>query len=107
MCIRDRSEDDLKQWDEKAKQGILRNDSVVNNLLFGMRTSLFDAVGDTGLSAHDLGISTIAYSQEKYGGQLEFDEDKFREIDVYKRQILCRLWFPRCSIPRGLREIIY
>ncbi|KKI50500.1 flagellar filament capping protein FliD [Christensenella hongkongensis] len=76
----DLSEDDLKQWDEKAKQGILRNDSVVNNLLFGMRTSLFEAVGDTGLSAHDLGISTIAYSKEKYGGQLEFDEDKFREM---------------------------
>ncbi len=76
----DMSEKEIEKWDTEAKKGILRNDSTINGMLSSLRKNLFEKVGDTGLSPSDLGFSTIAYTQGQYGGQIEFNETKFREM---------------------------
>ncbi len=71
------SEEDLATWDTKAKQGILHNDSGISDLLVAMRTALYKKVGDTGLSASDIGLSTGTWSDK---GQITLDEDKLRSV---------------------------
>lgn len=69
------SKEELEKWDQKAKAGNLRNDATISKLLSDMRSSLFEKVADTGLSPHDIGLSTGAWYNK---GQITFDETKFR-----------------------------
>lgn len=74
------TEDEATKWDEKAMSGILRNDATIGGLLSSLRSSLLAKVGDTGLSASDLGISTVSWSSDNWSteqGKLTLDEDKF------------------------------
>ncbi len=68
-------EDEAKKWDEAAKSGILRNDSTVSNLLSSMRKALYTAVGDTGLTPANLGLTTGTWSDQ---GKITLDEKKLR-----------------------------
>lgn len=72
---KDLSEEDLKLYDEKAKSGILRNDGYISGLLSGMRSALYEKVGDTGLSAADIGLTTGAWDKQ---GQIQLDEAKLK-----------------------------
>ena len=42
---KDMKEDEIKQWEEKAKSGTLRNDSTISSMLTQMRTALMGTVG--------------------------------------------------------------
>ena len=74
------SEDEIEKWEEKAKQGVLRNDSAINSVASNMRTAIYSISTnkDEKYNAlYKIGITT----SEKYsdGGQLVIDEDKLRE----------------------------
>lgn len=69
------SEKEIEKFETEAKKGLLRNDTTINSLLTTMRQSLFEKVGDTGLSPHDIGLTTGEWVNN---GQIKFDEDKFR-----------------------------
>lgn len=69
------SEDDIKKWEEKAKSGLLRNDSVVSGLLSAMRSAFYTAVEGTGLSPSQIGLTTGGYAD---GGKITVDKDKLR-----------------------------
>ena len=71
----DLTEEELELWDSKAKSGILRNDNYISNLLSNMRTALYEKVGDTGLSAADIGLTTGAWDKQ---GQIQLDEAKLK-----------------------------
>lgn len=76
------TEKEAEKWDEKAKSGLLRNDTAIGSLLTSLRSSLLAKVGDTGLSASDLGISTVAWSSSNWRteqGKLTLDEGKLLE----------------------------
>ena len=75
------SEKEAELWDEKAKSGILRNDSAIGSLLTNLRSALAVKVGDTGMSAYDIGISTVAWKTDSWRteqGKLQLDESKLR-----------------------------
>lgn len=75
----DMSEDDIKLWEEKAKSGMLRNDSILSNLVSGMRNNFADPVsGVAGKynSAASIGITTGDYSEN---GKLYLDEAKLKK----------------------------
>ena len=76
----DLSEDDIEKWETEAKKGILRNDNTIKSLLSELRANIFEVVEGTGLSPYDIGFNTSKYSEGQYGGQITFDEDKFREM---------------------------
>lgn len=69
------SEDEIKKWEEKAKSGLLRNDSILENIVTNLRRALYDKVEGSSLSLYQIGITTGTY-QEK--GKLVIDETKLK-----------------------------
>lgn len=73
------SEKEIELWEEKAKSGILRGESVISNGLFSMRNSWYSKVETGGelTSLTQIGIKTSADYMD--GGKLIVDEDALRE----------------------------
>lgn len=75
------SEDDIKLWEEKAKSGLLRNDSNLERTLQSMRSGMYQAVeGVTGsyVQITEIGITTEGYLGGSKGGKLIIDESKLK-----------------------------
>lgn len=74
---KDMKEEDIKRWEEKAKQGIVRNDDSLSKFLTDLRGSLFVGVEGVNISLKDIGIDTSSdYSQR---GKLVVDDEKLRK----------------------------
>jgi len=72
----DMTEEQIKQWETKAKSGLLRNDSYLNSIISQMRSAINTAVGTSTLKYTDLGIDfTNDYTKP---GQLTVDETKLK-----------------------------
>lgn len=71
------TEDDIEKWEAKAKSGILKNDTVITNMLSKMRTALYEQVEGVGLTFADIGIQTS--SDYKEGGKLVIDDAKLTD----------------------------
>ena len=72
------SEDEITEWEEKAKQGVLYNDSTVSTVMSQMRSALYTSVTlDDGskFGIYNLGIKTSSEWSEH--GKLQIDEDAF------------------------------
>jgi flagellar hook-associated protein 2 len=68
------SEDQIKKWNENAKSGLLKNNTILQQLLSGLKEAFFTAAGGTGSSATSIGISTGSlYGSDK--GLLVIDEN--------------------------------
>ena len=70
------SEEQIKQWEEKAKSGILRSDGIVSSILSSMRSALYSSVEGTGLTLYSMGITTSNVYQDN--GKLIINEDKLK-----------------------------
>lgn len=74
-------EDEIKLWEEKAKSGLLRNDSLIRNGLSNMRSLIYQS--NPGLedskynTLFNVGITTSKNYND--GGTLEIDEAKLRK----------------------------
>lgn len=77
---KDMSDEEQKLWDEKAKSGLHRSDSIVSGGLSGMRNAIYGKVG-TGDNMIDtlaeMGITTSSVYSD--GGKLVIDEDKLKK----------------------------
>lgn len=76
----DMSEDEITKWEEKAKQGILYNDSTVSSIMSQMRSVLYSSVtleDGTKFGIYGMGIKTS--SEWSDHGKLEIDEDAFNK----------------------------
>ena len=72
------SEDEITKWEEKAKQGVLYNDSTVSTVMSQMRSALYTSVTlDDGskFGIYNLGIKTSREWSEH--GKLQIDENAF------------------------------
>jgi flagellar hook-associated protein 2 len=75
----DLTDDQEEQWEEKAKTGVLRNDTLLSRVVSGMRSTLSSIVAETGTGYNTLasiGITTGDYSEK---GKLYIDETKLKE----------------------------
>ncbi len=70
------SEREIELWEEKAKSGLLRNDSTVTSFLNSLFTSLYSRPAASAFALYDIGIEATDYKQP---GKLFFDETKLRE----------------------------
>ncbi|MCF6093424.1 flagellar hook-associated protein 2 [Microaerobacter geothermalis] len=73
------SEKQIELWEEKAKSGLLRSDTILSNALAQFRNDFANSV--TGLpsdmdSMFDIGFKTGSYDQK---GKIIIDEDKLRQ----------------------------
>mgnify|MGYP001160568750 CR=1 FL=1 len=74
------SEKEAELWDQRAKSGLLRNDSILREALDSLRKAIYDPV--KGISSNELNqISKIGITTGDWrnGGRLELDEEKLRE----------------------------
>lgn len=65
-------EKDIELWEEKAKSGLLRGDSNLQNMLTSLRRAFFDKVEGAGLTLRELGLNTSVNYKE--GGKIVFDQ---------------------------------
>lgn len=70
------SEDEIENWEEKAKTGLLHNDSILEDLLGDMRTSLYQSISGVSKSLYNIGITTSTSYSDK--GKLVIDEEKLK-----------------------------
>ena len=82
---KDMKDNDIKLWEEKAKSGLLTNDSTIQSLLTEMRSSISSVVQPQDPtkplvfnSLKDIGIDFSNIYQEK--GKLILNEDKLKSI---------------------------
>ena len=67
------SEEEIEKWEEKAKSGMLRNDSYISSLLTTLRSAFYTTVEGTGMKLADIGLTTGTYSD---GAKITVNEDK-------------------------------
>lgn len=73
------SQDEIKAWEEKARQGMLQGDALLVRIASEMRMAVSSRVGGTGstyTSLASVGITTGAWYE---GGVLHVDEAKLRQ----------------------------
>ncbi|WP_069650352.1 flagellar filament capping protein FliD [Caloranaerobacter ferrireducens] len=71
------TEKEIELWEEKAKSGILRSDSILEGIVNDMRTALYDSVEGVGISLYDIGITTSSNYKDR--GKLVINEEKLRQ----------------------------
>ena len=52
------TENEIKLWEEKAKTGLLRSDSIISGLLSDMRTALYQKPATAQFALYEIGITT-------------------------------------------------
>lgn len=76
---KDMSEKEIEAWEEKAKSGLLRSDSIIQSVLGNMRTDMYSKTSGSSTEfdmLFKIGITTSSKTSEN--GKLEIDEDKLR-----------------------------
>lgn len=68
------TDDDAELWTEKAKSGLLRNDSTLESFVDGLRINLYSKVG--GINLPDIGITTSSDYKQK--GKLVLNPTKLK-----------------------------
>lgn len=73
------SERQQEQWEERARSGLLRNDSIISSALNQMRTAFYSTINTSGdiKQLAQLGITTSTNYMDK--GKLQINEAKLRE----------------------------
>jgi len=77
---KDMKAEEITNWENKAKQGLLKNDGMLNSIVNELRGALFGPVGGAGGAAlsDKMGIGTYSYGEGLQGGKIKFDEEKFK-----------------------------
>jgi flagellar hook-associated protein 2 len=73
------SDDEIKKWEEKAKQGILKNDTAISSVVSNMRSVIYSIGTDKDSkynSLYNIGITTSTTYTD--GGKLVIDEEKLK-----------------------------
>jgi len=73
---KDMKEDEIKQWEIKAKEGLLKGDSSLDNMLNSMRTAFYQGVKGAGISLSEIGLSTSSDISQR--GKIIIDETKLK-----------------------------
>ncbi|MCB2340749.1 flagellar filament capping protein FliD [Clostridium estertheticum] len=69
-------EDEIKQWETNAKQGLLKGDSNLDSMLTSMRRAFYEGVKDAGVSLTEIGLSTSSDISQR--GKIIIDEKKLK-----------------------------
>lgn len=70
------SEKEIELWEEKAKEGLLSGDSVLNSIASSLRSLMYTQPENSNLALYNIGITTSSNYMDK--GKLLIDEDKLK-----------------------------
>ncbi|MEN6313410.1 MAG: flagellar filament capping protein FliD [Clostridiaceae bacterium] len=71
----DLSEEEIKKWETTAKTGLLKGDSLLQNIAYNMRNALTDSIEGISTTLSSIGITTGEYSEK---GKLLINETKLK-----------------------------
>lgn len=71
----DMTEEQIKQWEDKAKSGLLAGDNILRSIATGLRNAILETVEGTGMTLSSIGIKSSAWTDR---GKLYIDEEKLR-----------------------------
>lgn len=74
---KDMKDEDIKLWEDRAKQGLLSNDSMLQNMLYSVRSAFFEGVEGAGITLSEIGLSTSSDTSER--GKIKIDAGKLKE----------------------------
>ncbi len=78
---KDMDKEEIQKWEEKAKEGLLRNDKEMRAFMDDIKQAIFEPIGDMKMLLSDIGISTDDNYNKQ--GQLKLDVKKFKkELEV-------------------------
>lgn len=86
----DMSEEQIKKWNEKAKSGLLKNDSIITSTLSQFRSALYAAVEGADITLSSIGITTSSNYEDK--GKLIIDETKLKGALASKPEEVSKLF---------------
>lgn len=73
------TETQIKAWEDKSKQGILKNDGDLQGILDNMRNAFMSSVKSAGISLKEIGIDTYSGLESvSKPGQLKVDDAKLK-----------------------------
>lgn len=73
----DMTTEQITAWNTKAKSGLLRNNTDLENYISDLKNSFYSALGGTGQNATSIGITTAGY-YESNAGELVLDTDTLK-----------------------------
>lgn len=82
----DMDEKEIEKWEQKAKEGILKNDNELRRFMSDMQEAVTGIIGDTGFSLSDIGITSDSdYNKQS---QLQLNIEKFTKALEEKGDIV-------------------
>ncbi|MCI9067493.1 MAG: flagellar filament capping protein FliD, partial [Lachnospiraceae bacterium] len=100
------SETSIENWEKKAKQGLLFNNSVMRDLSMSVQGVLTKIMGN-GISYDDLEEIGITMSTDPYdGGTLGFDETKFKAAMKDDPEKVGRIFTGGGEVKQGIGGVI-
>ena len=70
-------DEEIKAWETRSKEGLLRGDSDLESMLRKMRSAFFDTVQGAGVTLKEIGLDTSADISQ--GGKIIIDETKLKD----------------------------
>lgn len=90
--------EDIEAWEAKAKEGLLKHDSNLENMLTSMRRAFFDEVEGAGITLKEIGLSTSSDISQR--GKIIIDETKLKNAIQNNGQQVANLFMKAStSIP--------
>ncbi|MDF2533113.1 MAG: flagellar capping protein, partial [Clostridia bacterium] len=83
------SESEIEKWEEKAKSGMLRNDSLLSGMLVQMRNAIYKSIEGVNGGVYSIGIKTGDYTQQ---GKLIIDEVKLKDAIKNKPDLVANIF---------------
>lgn len=97
------SETQIKNWEEKAKSGLLRGDTILKGIALKMQSTMYSTAINGGISLHNLGITSAGYLEN---GKLQIDESKLKEALKTKGNEIRELFTSEKGLGNSLNDII-
>lgn len=89
------SEDDIKRWEEKAKKGLLKGDSILNDIANKMRSAMYDTINGVDGGLYSIGIKT---GEWKDNGKLVIDEEKLKKALIDNPEKVMNIFTKESSV---------
>jgi flagellar hook-associated protein 2 len=96
------SDEEIENWETKAKTGLLENDSILEGFLDDLRSALTDSMSGQSLTIFDIGIDTGTYDEQ---GTLYIDEDALKEAIQSNAEGVMNLFTQQSSSYSGTTKV--
>jgi flagellar hook-associated protein 2 len=97
------SEKQIEKWEEKAKSGVLRGDSILRGLASKLQTVMMNSVEGVGISLHQMGITSAGYQEN---GKLKIDENKLEEALKTKSAEISKFFTSENGLANKINDLI-